>query len=173
MSKLDRQTSKLLQIMLFKQGLVLHNYIINLHQNMPSTLFLVFKLCYIVPPPKARNLIFIISNLSKIQFVATKCNGFLQCTPKNNVTVKNYCSRWAKKTQASPSCYVTQSLSESLQQATLSFSKNQSSKHTFFKQILDPLVFSFTSFIFKSVVTRVDSRVTKILQPLTGFHVML
>ena len=35
-----------------------------------------------------------------------------------------------------------------------SFSQNQSSKHIFFQQILDPQVFSFTSFIFISVVTR-------------------
>ena len=29
----------------FKQGLVLHNYIINLYQNLSSTLLLVLKLC--------------------------------------------------------------------------------------------------------------------------------
>ena len=80
-----------------------------------------------------------------------------------------------KKTKASPSSYVTQYLSESLQQATLEiiFTKIQSSKHIFSNQILARQVFSFTSFIFISVVTREDSRVAKILQPLTGFHVIL
>ena len=51
--------------LLFKQRLVIH---ITLYQNLSSTLLPVFNVYYIAPPPKARNMIFIISNLSKMQW---------------------------------------------------------------------------------------------------------
>lgn len=129
---------------------------------------------YIVPPPKARNMIFIIPNLSKIKFGATKCHGFLYCTADTqcwhlvntkNVAVKNHCSRWAKKNPKQvPTVMLCNAYLKACNKKLLlkSFSQNQSSKHIFFKQILAPQVFSFTSFIFISVVTREDSRVAKI-----------
>lgn len=111
--------------MLFKQRLVLHNFIINLS----------------------------ISN----QFVATKCNGFLYCTADTqcwhfvntkNVTVKDHHSRWAKnQSKSQVLCY-----SKLIWETAIHLQKIGSPIKTFFKQILDPLVFSFTSFIFVSVV---------------------
>lgn len=111
--------------LLFKQRLVLH---ITLYQNLSSTLLPVFNVYYIAPPPKARNMIFIISNLSKMQWffvVHSWHNVDILSAPK--ILLLRITAQGGQKTKARPSCYVTQSLSESLQQATLSFSQNQSS----------------------------------------------